>query len=87
MSGRRTSGSSRPSLGVQVLAVFSFIPDFNRLLCHMDPHCMAYSWGHIFRKYEGGGGQNLFSHVADQKAADVWKTDVWNFQAFSQDIS
>ena len=24
MSGRRTSGSSRPSLGVQVLAVFSF---------------------------------------------------------------
>ena len=25
MSGRRTSGSSRPSLGVQVLAVFSFI--------------------------------------------------------------
>ena len=25
MSGRRTSGSSRPGLGVQVLAVFSFI--------------------------------------------------------------
>ena len=25
MSGRRTSGSSRPSLGVQVLVVFSFI--------------------------------------------------------------
>ena len=25
MSGRRTSGSSRPSLGVQVLDVFSFI--------------------------------------------------------------
>ena len=25
MSGRRTSGTSRPSLGVQVLAVFSFI--------------------------------------------------------------
>ena len=25
MSGRRTSGSSRPSLGVQVLAVFSFV--------------------------------------------------------------
>ena len=25
MSGRRTSGSSRPSLGVQVLAIFSFI--------------------------------------------------------------
>ena len=25
MSGRRTSWSSRPSLGVQVLAVFSFI--------------------------------------------------------------
>ena len=25
MSGRRTSGSSKPSLGVQVLAVFSFI--------------------------------------------------------------
>ena len=25
MSGRRTSGSSRPSLGVQVLAVSSFI--------------------------------------------------------------
>ena len=25
MSGRRTSGTSRPSLGVQVLAVFSFL--------------------------------------------------------------
>ena len=25
MSGRRTSGTSRPSLGAQVLAVFSFI--------------------------------------------------------------
>ena len=25
MSGSRTSGSSRPSLGVQVIAVFSFI--------------------------------------------------------------
>ena len=25
MAGRRTSGSSRPSLGVRVLAVFSFI--------------------------------------------------------------
>ena len=25
MSGRRTSGTSRPSLGVQVLALFSFV--------------------------------------------------------------
>ena len=36
MSGRRTSGSSRPSLGVQVLAVFSFIswgkPQFKKSL-------------------------------------------------------
>ena len=29
--------------------------DFKGLLCHMDPHCMAYFWGRMFCKYSGVG--------------------------------
>ena len=37
MSRRRTSGSSRPSLGVQVLAVFPSFPRENRSSRNLDP--------------------------------------------------
>ena len=32
----------------------------NRLLCHTDPHCMAYFGGIFFANMGGGGGQNYF---------------------------
>ena len=48
-------------------AIFSVeIPSFNRLLCHTDPHCMAYFGGIFFANMGGGGGQNYFQHWSPQ---------------------
>ena len=41
--------------------------DFNQLLCHTDPHCMAYFGyfgGIFFANMGGGGGQNYFHLTA-----------------------
>ena len=37
--------------------------DFNRLLCHTDPHCMACFGGIFFANMGGGGGQNYFQKI------------------------
>ena len=51
--------------------------DFNRLLCHTDPHCMAYFWGIFFANMGGGGGQNYFQKNQDNfpKADHLAKRD------------
>ena len=41
--------------------------DFNRLLCHTDPHCMADFGGIFFANMAVGGGQNYFHLLAKEQ--------------------
>ena len=47
-----------PSFGVRMLYFLQKSLDFNRLLCHTDPRCMAYFGDIFFANLGGGGGRN-----------------------------
>ena len=53
-----------------VCHIFSL--DFNRLLCHTDPHCMAYFRGILFANMGRGGGQNYFHYIPPPPSPHFW---------------
>ena len=48
------------------------------LLCHTDPHCMAYCWGIFFANIGGGGGQ-IFSGLLAISQNEVRRGSILKF--------